>query len=146
MGKTSFRCEACEAHRMPKAKRPAAVPRTYRFNHVVGVDLVDIKGMDNQRYFWLNVHCWGSAFQLVGVLQGDGRKTPENTWNTFVRTWARIFGFPDVLVCDPGGEFEGYFAEMANSNGICILPTDARSPWQNGRTERAGKEGKRPRF
>ena len=32
---------------------------------------------------------------------------------------------------------------MAKPNGVCILPTYARSPWQNGRTERAGKEWKR---
>ena len=30
-----FKCDDCEAHRKPKAKRPSAVPRSYRFNHVV---------------------------------------------------------------------------------------------------------------
>ena len=49
-----------------------------------------------------------------------------------------IFGCPDVLVLDPGGEFEGYFTEQAQARGITILPTDTASPWQNGRTERAG--------
>ena len=50
---------------------------------------------------------------------------------------------PEVMVVDPGTEFQGYFAEMAASNGISLLPTDARAPWQDGRTERAGKEWKR---
>ena len=27
-----FQCEACEANKPPRAKRPAAVPRSYRFN------------------------------------------------------------------------------------------------------------------
>ena len=92
--------------------------------------------------FWLNCICWGTSFQLVGKVSGDGHKTAENVWNTFVSTWGRIFGMPEVMVVDPGTEFQGYFAEMAASNGISLLPTDARAPWQNGRTERAGKEWK----
>ena len=35
-----FSCADCEANKRPSARRPAAVPRTYRFNHVVGIDLV----------------------------------------------------------------------------------------------------------
>ena len=80
---------------------------------------------------------------MTGLVENDNAKTPENVFSTFVRVWARIFGFPEIAVVDPGGEFMGYFAEMLNHNGTAILPTDARSPWQNGRTERAGKEWKR---
>ena len=40
------------------------------------------------------------------------------------------------------GEFEDHFAEMANWFSAAILPTDPRSPWQNGRTELAGEEWK----
>ena len=65
-------------------------------------------------------------------------KTPQNVWHTFVDAWLRLFAMPDVLVLDPGTEFESYFAEMCEANGAPVLPTDARSPWQNGRTERAG--------
>eukprot|EP00973_Karenia_brevis_P021251 2920529-Karenia_brevis.AAC.1 len=45
---------------------------------------------------------------------------------------------PEVIVCDPGLECEGYFAEQCCAHGTTLLPTDARSPWQDGRTERAG--------
>ena len=38
-----FKCPECEANKRPTSRRPTAVPRTYRFNHVVGVDLVDVK-------------------------------------------------------------------------------------------------------
>ena len=44
---------------------------------------------------------------------------------------------------DPGTEFQGYFADMLSAHGSCLLPTDPRSPWQNGRTERAGAEWKK---
>ena len=38
--KKHFKCPECEANKRPSARRPAAVPRSYRFNHVVGIDLV----------------------------------------------------------------------------------------------------------
>ena len=60
----------------------------------------------------------------------------------FVEQWIRVYGLPNVVVCDPGGEFEGQFAELLQSYGVTVLPTDARSPWQNGRTERAGSTWK----
>ena len=66
----------------------------------------------------------------------DNAKTAENVCNTFVDTW--IYGQPDVVVLDPGKEFEGCFADMAQEYSMTILPTDRESPWQNGRTERAG--------
>jgi len=136
--KKNFRCDDCEAHRKPKAKRPSAVPKTYRFNHVVGIDLVQTAGPDGVKYFFLNIICWGTSYQQVKIVEGDNAKTAENVWNTIVDTWFRIFGCPDILVLDPGLEFEGYFAEHAQAYGITILPTDRESPWQNGRTERAG--------
>jgi hypothetical protein len=34
---------------MPKARRPAAVPKTYRFNHVIGLDLVEVKNMGSDK-------------------------------------------------------------------------------------------------
>ena len=48
-----------------------------------------------------------------------------------------------MVVMDPGTEFKAHFALMCNGNGGVVLPTDARAPWQNGRTEQAGKEWKR---
>ena len=140
----NFKCEECEAHKRPKARRPAAVPKSYRFNHVIGIDLIEIKGLRGNKEYWCNIHCWGTSYQQVKILEGDGaHKTAEATWNTFVDTWVRIFGFPEILVCDPGKEFEGYFGEMCAAHGVAQLPTDARAPWQNGRTERAGAEWKK---
>ena len=137
--KKNFRCDECEAHRKPKAKRPSAVPKTYRFNHVVGIDLVQVSPPDGgSKKNFLNIICWGSSYQQVKIVGGDNAKTAENVWNTIVDAWLRIFGCPDILVLDPGLEFEGYFAEHAQAYGITILPTDRESPWQNGRTERAG--------
>ena len=89
---------------MPRARRPNAVPKSYRLNHVVGIDLVEIKNWEGQREYWLNCICWGTTFQPVGRVGGDQRKTAENVWQTFVHTWVRFFGIPEVVVVDPGLE------------------------------------------
>ena len=38
--KSEFRCPECEANRKQGVRRPATIGRSYRFNHVVGVDVV----------------------------------------------------------------------------------------------------------
>ena len=100
------------------------------------------KKFDGAEHLWLNVICWGTSLQMVYPVSGDGTKTPENVWETFVDSWVRIFRMPGMVVKDPGTEFKARFAEMCNGNGGVVLPTDARAPRQNGRTERAGKEWK----
>jgi len=141
--KQNFKCDDCEANKRPKSRRPSAVPKTYRFNHVVGIDLLEMKDPNGVRCFFFNVICWGTSLQQVKIVCGDNAKTAENVWNTFVDAWVRVYGFPDVLVLDPGKEFEGYFTDMAQAYGVTILPTDRESPWQNGKTERAGGLWKR---
>ena len=73
---------------------------------MVGIDLVQVKDLTGAVTYWINCVCWGSSFQLVGLLEGDGTRTAENTWCVFVRTWVRVFVMPEVLVVDPGGEFQ----------------------------------------
>ena len=86
----------------------------------MGVDLIQTHGWDQQRHFWFSVYCWSVSFQTVEVLQGNDSMTPANAWNTFVDSWARHFGYPDVLICGPGEPLEGYFREQANREGICV--------------------------
>jgi len=141
--KQNFKCDDCEANKRPKSRRPSAVPKTYRFNHVVGIDLLEMKDPDGVRCFFFNIICWGTSLQQVKIVTGDNAKTAENVWITFVDAWVRSYGLPDGLVLDPGKEFGGYFTDMAQAYGITILPTDRESPWQNGKTERAGGLWKR---
>ena len=38
-----FKSDECDAHKRPYARRLAAVPKSYRMNQVVGLDLVEVK-------------------------------------------------------------------------------------------------------
>ena len=90
--------------------------------------MVQVKNLNGELEFWLNCICWGSNFQLVQRLGKENAKTAENTWKTFVECWMRFMGHPEIVVCDDGTEFKGFFAEMCGANGICLLPTDPEAP------------------
>ena len=59
----NFSCNECETNKQPKARRPAVVPRSYRFNHVIGLDLTEVKNMHGVKEYWMNIICWGAAYQ-----------------------------------------------------------------------------------
>ena len=44
-----FKWDGCETNKKPRAKRPSAFAESYRFNHVVGIDLVDVKTIEGIR-------------------------------------------------------------------------------------------------
>eukprot|EP00959_Pyramimonas_sp_CCMP1952_P176049 3679053-Pyramimonas_sp.AAC.1 len=67
-----------------------------------------------------------------------GNKTPWNVWLAFCRSWPRVFGPPEILVVDEGKEFMGTFADRAGEEGCLVSTIDARAPWKNAKTERAG--------
>ena len=53
--------------------------------------------------------------------------------------WYKHYGSPRLLVSDQGREFVGQgFCAAINESGAILHLTDARSPWQNSRTERMG--------
>eukprot|EP00973_Karenia_brevis_P003928 541946-Karenia_brevis.AAC.1 len=66
-------------------------------------------------------------------------KNPINVAGAFASVWVEHYGMPGLLITDQGGEFTGselttYIAEHAGLQRFI----DAQSPWQQGRTERAG--------
>ena len=131
-----FKCPACEARPKPKATRPAAIPRTYQPNRVLGVDLIFLPEVGGKETFpALSILDWGSNYQVVERVEN---KHPDTVWNTMWSCWFRTFGWPDVIVCDAGKEFSRKFMQLATSCGIVVQPIAAKAPWQQGRTERHG--------
>jgi hypothetical protein len=65
-----FGCEACQAHAVPKARRLAAIPRSCRLNHVVGLDLVHAKNLSGDKVYWMNCMCWQRSCKFVGPVEG----------------------------------------------------------------------------
>ena len=135
-----FSCAVCESKPKPRPSRPAVLSRTYEPGRVVGVDVIWLGSLDRRQCFpALNIVDWGTGYSMVERLKNT---EATHTWRTFMRTWGRTFGVPEIIVADLGSEFRGHFAQMAGEAGALIRHTAARSPWQAGKTERAGSHFK----
>ena len=135
--KEEFRCDLCDAHQKPKAARPSTIPKHFEAGKVVGVDVVFMPSHDPRKTIpVLNVVDWATCYQCLEPLQ-DGTSA-EKVWTAFLRSWTRTFGFPEIVVVDQGREFMAGFSQKLNESGTIVRTIGARSPWQQGRTERHG--------
>ena len=131
-----FRCSVCESRPRPKPAKPAVLPKSYEPGRVIGVDVIFLSSLDKRETFpALNMVDWGTGYQMIERLKN---MESDHAWRTFLRVWGRVFGIPEILVADLGNEFRGQFVELASQAGALVRHTAARSPWQAGKTERAG--------
>ena len=134
-----FECPGCSLEKRPATRLPAATPRTYDFNVVVGIDVLFVHGIDNKtEHPVLNITCWGTLYSTFGMIDHQ-RRTAELTWKAFTRLWLRTFGAPQFIIYDQGNEFVGRaFQEGLESHGICPVEINRDAPFENGVTERRG--------
>ena len=66
-----FRCAGCDSNSRPRARRRAAMPRTYQFNRIVGADTfkVTLAGVIHN---FLNSVCHGTNYQMIIPVGSDG--------------------------------------------------------------------------
>ena len=135
--KHHFKCPLCERKQQPSSHRPGHLQKAMAFNEVVGIDLLKVNVPTIEKeYLMMNCLCWGTDLQIVEPL---ANKQASTVFLEFSRSWIAHYGPPSLLVADQGREFIGQqFAESLAHLGVPIYYTNARSPWENGRTERAG--------
>ena len=131
-----FKCEKCESQVVPKAPRPAVVPKCYKPGVAVGLDIFYIPDLANKRSLPVfNMVDLGTNYQMVELVES---KEPKVLWHAFWRTWCRTFGMPQYLSVDEGLEFRGDFTKWCADFGTIMFRAAGRSPWQQGRVERHG--------
>ena len=66
-------------------------------------------------------------------------KQSNTVKEAFAKCWTKHYGAPELLVTDQGPEFlGGAFTKYISEQGCVHHTIDSQSPWQQGRTERAG--------
>eukprot|EP00971_Amphidinium_carterae_P138081 2736492-Amphidinium_carterae.1 len=130
----NYACPACKSKAIPKPVKPATVPRCYRFNEQLGVDLVLLKA-NNLQAWYLNMVDRGTNYQ---VLERVRSKNPSEVFCAYVRGWARHYGVPRRMVVDDGNEFKTTFLTGVSGLGSLVTVAGVRARWQNARTERHG--------
>ena len=102
-----FKCAGCDLEQRPPTRLPAATPRTYDFNVVIGIDVLFIHGVDNRtEHPILNITCLGTLYSTFGLID-PLRRSSKLTLKAFERLWLRTFGPPDYVLYDQGTEFTG---------------------------------------
>jgi hypothetical protein len=110
------------------------------FNKVVGVDTVFVN-FNQKEYPILNMLDWGTNRQICAIIS-EGLSS-QGALKTFLDEWVKHYGLPETVVVDQGTEFTGDdFKNGLSGRGVLLHYCDARSPWQNARTERAGGDFK----
>ena len=134
-----FKCAGCDLEQRPPTRLPAATPRTYDFNVVIGVDVLFIHGFDNKtEHPVLNVTCLGTLYSTFGLID-PLRRSAKLTLKAFERLWVRTFGPPDFFLYDMGTEFSGSDFQSGIER-MCVQPIvcDQEAPWENGVCEKRG--------
>eukprot|EP00435_Cladocopium_sp_Y103_P060880 s1403_g22.t1 len=131
----SHRCAVCARHEKVKPPRPAAPPRQWQVNQVVGVDTVWLPTLGKKTRMALNIVCWASRFQMVIPLESH---TPGAARRAYLQ-WLRFFGPPERVYVDLGKEFQGAFVFGAEVDSTYYEPSSLEMPTQRSITERAGK-------
>ena len=105
---------------------------------MVGIDLFEAEGPLNREMeiTMMNAVCWGSNFQWVARMKPP--HTPEHVLEVFSECWLRVFGTPEVVICDQSIEFRASFQDRLRERGCVVHVIDVWSPWRNGKTERHG--------
>ena len=122
-------CQFCKkykrAHPLPKVSLPLADS----FNQLVAVDLKMIGDT------WV-LHCidYVSRFSNAVIVEN---KTTEEITEKFLKIWISLFGTPELLYSDNGGEFVSDLVEtLCTAFDITQATTPSESPFGNGVCER----------
>eukprot|EP00971_Amphidinium_carterae_P337510 6474353-Amphidinium_carterae.1 len=136
-------CASCRSGAKQHMRRQAALPRTFQFNRLLGIDTFSVRLYPNpaargeavQECHVLNIICHGSSYQTCVVLP---RLSALEVRHAFLSSWLRPFGPPEAVLSDAGPEFHGEFEHLLERLNVLHLHTDPASPWQAGKVERHG--------
>ena len=80
--------------------------------------------------------CWGTGYQQACRVPD---KSSASGTKAFATHWQKHYTIPELVVTDQGTECTGKEFTSYLANHQCLQHLiDSQSPWQQGRTERAG--------
>ena len=123
-------CITCLKHKRPSPRPSVCLPLASRFNELLGIDL---KKINNNTYFLVMVDI-ATRYCQAHVIHN---KEPTTIIKGLFVSWITIFGAPQKIISDNGGEFcNKEVRELSDIFCIQLLTTAAESPWSNGICER----------
>ena len=122
-------CDFCLKHQRASPRPTVCLPLANQFNELIAMDLKLIKGK------WV-LHCidYLTRFSAAHVVKS---KDPNEIIEKFFMIWVSIFGPPQRILSDNGGEFQGEKWEpICEAFNIVQRSTATEAPFSNGVCER----------
>eukprot|EP00439_Symbiodinium_sp_Y106_P070485 s391_g12.t1 len=133
---STLACPSCQLSRAPKKpfpSRPAL--RAVVFNTTVHADLKYLHDFRGGVYVALSVVDEATNFHQARLLR---TREPAHVAAKFLSMWIGVFGTPQTIRLDQGGEWESDFIQMLEGHSIHSEFVGSHSPWSNGYAERHG--------
>ena len=118
------RCPACEDTSDKKKTHKVSMPSEYRFNHTLGIDLLEIVDIKGQKYMVMNMVCVGTTFQLCHVVRvGHGQCSSSTALRALQTRWFSWAGHPEAIVCDRVLHNRGVMSQYMSEHNIQVYHT-----------------------
>ena len=126
----STNCETCKRYKKSPLRPVVGFPLASTFNEVVAVDLKSYG--ENIYIFHMIDHL--SRFSAACLIRNKQKGTIVKG---FINHWFKLFGSPNRILCDNGGEFiNNEVSDLCEKLNIELKSTAAESAWSNGMVER----------
>ena len=125
-------CKICMMYKKVPPRPVVGFPMASKFNQCVAMDLKQF----GKAYL---LHMIDHATRLSGGAIIYNKK-PETIIKHIFQNWVSIYGCPERILSDNGGEFNNAaMRELGEKLNLNIHTTAAESPWSNGLVERHNK-------
>eukprot|EP00435_Cladocopium_sp_Y103_P070035 s255_g34.t1 len=131
-----LQCPVCQEVAPPgRYLKQRAEVRPTVFGKEVHCDLKYLHDAEGKLHVALSMVDAASSYHAAILLRN---RNAEHVAKKMARHWCSIYGIPETLILDQGGEFDGEFIGWMESHGIHSKVSGARSAWQHGFAERHG--------
>lgn len=126
-------CKICQEYRKTPQRPVVGLSMAHRLNETVAMDLKEWKeGMSKTWFLHMVDHA--TRYSASSVIKS---KRKDVIVAQMFDIWVKIFGYPNKILVDNGGEFDNHeFQDFCENLNIKIKTTAAESPWSNGLVER----------
>ena len=127
----SSKCDTCKRYMRSRPRPAVCFPLAKEFNETVGIDL---KIFENNKIYFMHIVDHLTRFSAASVIRS---KKPQIIIDNVFKHWISIFGAPQKLISDNGGEFaNAEFVDLCENLNIRFTTTAAEAPWSNGLVEK----------
>ena len=123
-------CEICQKYKRTPLRPAVGFPTASVFNETLAMDLKSF----GPNIYILHIIDHVTRYSAACVIQN---KRKETIVKGILEYWVHIFGTPQSILSDNGGEFVNEeLIDFAEKFNIIIKTTAAESPWSNGLCEK----------